>query len=65
MVLADGRIRTDGGVEFDTLSGAADTLTGKSNNGWEFWKVNLLGASVELARIREKYLSSKALGDLM
>jgi hypothetical protein len=41
-------------VEFDTLSGAADTLTGKSNNGSEFWKVNRQGKPVELAQIREE-----------
>lgn len=56
-VLADGRIRTENGVEFDTLSGAADTLTGKSINGWEFWCVNRPNGSSELARIREEHLT--------
>lgn len=62
-ILPDGRIRADGGAEFDTLSGAADTLTGKSNNGWEFWWVSRPAGLRELARIREEYLSSKDLGD--
>ena len=56
-VLSDGRIRTDDGIEFDTLSGAADTLTGMSNNGWEFWQVNRPEGPTELARIREEYLA--------
>lgn len=56
-VLPDGRIRTDNGVEFDTLSGAADTLTGKSNNGWEFWRVSQPEGLTELAGIRETYLA--------
>jgi uncharacterized protein with ParB-like and HNH nuclease domain len=58
-ILPDGRIRTEGGVEFDTLSGAADTLTGKSNNGWEFWRVDRPGGLRELARIREEYLAQR------
>lgn len=48
---------TEDGVEFDTLCGAADMLTGKSNNGWEFWQVQRGGEHTELARIREKYLA--------
>ncbi|MGH8923850.1 MAG: GmrSD restriction endonuclease domain-containing protein [Acidimicrobiia bacterium] len=58
-ILSDGRIRIDGGVEFDTLSGAADTLTGKSNNGWEFWRVEGLTGPRELARIREEHLAQR------
>lgn len=55
-ILPDGRIRTESGVEFDTLSGAADTLTGRSNNGWEFWRVSRREGSRELARMREEYM---------
>lgn len=36
---------------------AQDMLTGKSNNGWEFWQVQRGGEHTELARIREKYLA--------
>lgn len=57
-ILSDGRIRTESGAEFDTLSGAANTLTGMSNNGWEFWRVDGPTGPRELARIREEYLAT-------
>src|SRR5690606_11604718 len=50
VVLDDGQIRVDDGRVFETLSGAADTLTGKSNNGWEFWTVSRPNGRVALAR---------------
>ena len=56
-VLPEGRVRVESGKVFDTLSGAADSLTGKSNNGWEFWRVTRSGDSRELARVREEYLA--------
>lgn len=58
-ILPDGRIRTEEGVEFDTLSGAADMLTGRSNNGWEFWRVHRATGLRELARLREEYLAQR------
>ena len=56
-LLPPGKVRIEGGREFDTLSGAADHLTGKSNNGWEFWRVVRSGTWGELGRIREEYLA--------
>jgi hypothetical protein len=61
-VLPEGRIRIENGAEFDTLSGAADNLTGKANNGWEFWRVKRPGGPRELARIREEYLAEVGAG---
>lgn len=55
-VTSDGKIRLDGGRVFDTLSGAANKLTGQSNNGWTFWQVNRDGVWCELATIRQTYL---------
>ena len=59
-VLSDGRIRTENGVEFDTLSGAAGSLTGKSNNGWEFWRIRRPEGVRDLALIREEYLTVRS-----
>lgn len=56
-VLPNGSIRVESGKEFDTLSGAADNLTGKSCNGWTFWHVSRSEKLIELARIREEYLA--------
>ena len=56
-VLPEGRIRVDSGKVFDTLSGAADNLTGKSCNGWAFWHVIRSRGLLELGRIREEYLA--------
>ena len=56
-VLPEGRIRVESGKAFDTLSGAADNLTGKSNNGWAFWRVIRSERLLELGRIREEYLA--------
>ena len=55
-VLPDGGVRVENGSEFATLSGAADKLTGKSNNGWTFWRVDRADSSRELAEIRREYL---------
>ena len=56
-LLLGGKIRVENGREFDTLSGAANHLTGKSNSGWEFWRVARSDGSPELGRIREEYLA--------
>ena len=55
-VLPDGGVRLADGTTFDTLSGAADHVTQKSSNGWQFWQVARAGTWRELGRIREKYL---------
>jgi hypothetical protein len=59
-VTGDGNVTSDSGVEFDSLSSAAEALTGKATNGWEFWKIRSSGADRELARIREAYLEDSA-----
>ena len=55
-VLPDGRVRIADGTKFNSLSGAADHVTQRSSNGWQFWKVARDGAWRELGEIREKYL---------
>ncbi len=58
VVLTDGRIRIEDGTEFDSLSGAADALTGLSNNGWEFWRIDRDGDHRPLVAIREELLDA-------
>ena len=48
------------GSVFNTLSGAADKLTGKSNNGWTFWQVARDGGWHDLAAIRQEYLEKSS-----
>lgn len=48
---ANGQIRTEDGQVFNSLSTAADTLTGGSHNGWEVWTVPRLGA-VKIGALR-------------
>ena len=55
-LLRSGQVCIESGREFGTLSGAADHLTGKSNNGWDFWHVVRSGTWRELGQIREEYL---------
>ncbi len=60
-----GELTRDGKVcirqqNFDTLSGAARKLTGKSNNGWDFWQVKRDGEWHELGSIRRKYLEDES-----
>jgi hypothetical protein len=56
-VTAEGRIRLDGGSEFDAPSAAAiAALHVRSWNGWDFWRVNLPNGPVRLSRIRQDYL---------
>ena len=57
VLVSGGKVRIETGQEFDTLSGAADKLTGKSNNGWTFWQVGREGTWRELAAIRQEYLA--------
>ena len=57
-VLSTGGIGVEDGTEFDTLSGAADKLTGVSTNGWRFWRVTRAGGTRELGQIREEYLGA-------
>ena len=55
-VLPEGGVRVADGTTFDTLSGAADHVTQKSFNGWQFWQANRAGVWRELGQIREEYL---------
>lgn len=57
-VIEGGRLRLADGRVFDSLSGAADHLTGRSNNGWEFWSVDRAGGTKELADIRLAFLAA-------
>jgi len=58
-VTADGRIRLDGGGEFDSPSGAAiAALHVRSWNGWDFWRVVMPNGPIRLSRIRQDYLQS-------
>lgn len=57
VITPSGQVRVEDGRVFETLSGASDTLTGTSNNGWEFWRVNRPEGQVELARIRSAFIS--------
>lgn len=61
-VLADGRIKTSDGQVYETLSGAADNLTGKNNNGWAFWEADVAGQRRSLAMIRDQYLEGNGGG---
>ena len=40
---------------FDTPSGAAEKLTGRSINGWDWWSVLKDGREIKLSVFREKY----------
>ncbi len=58
-VTADGRIRLEGGGEFDSPSGAAiNALHVRSWNGWDFWRVVMPNGPIRLSRIRQDYLQS-------
>lgn len=59
-MLPSGGIRVENGMEFDSLSGAADKLTGVSTNGWTFWRVARADGTRELRQIREEYLALKS-----
>lgn len=61
-VLADGRILFDGET-YQTLSGAACAATGKSTNGWTFWRVDVDGDSKRLSRLRREFLGEFDSGD--
>lgn len=56
---SDGRIRAntqDGWKAFDSLSSAAQYISGGSKNGWEHWRrVNDDGTHTKLKDIREQY----------
>lgn len=41
-ILPDGRVDVDGQI-FDTPSGAARSITGKSENGWAFFRLSPTG----------------------
>jgi len=55
----DGRIRAktqDGWMAFDSLSSAAQFISGRPQNGWDHWRrVNEDGTRTQLKRIRERY----------
>lgn len=55
-VIEGGRVRVQDGREFDSLSGAADRLTQRSNNGWEFWSLDRPDDRRDLAAIRLEFL---------
>jgi hypothetical protein len=57
-IAADGDIVLSDGSRRTTPSGASDYLTGMSNNGWEFWRVDLVGDSRTLSEIRSTYLAT-------
>lgn len=62
VILADGRIRTADGSEYETLTGAADNLTGKTNNGWDFWQLDEVGSKRSLLTLRDEYLRTRVPG---
>lgn len=47
---------------YDTLSAAANALTGKSNNGWGFWSAERSGEEVPLTQIRREYINDSTAG---
>lgn len=49
LLMPDGSVRT-------TPSGAADVLTGASNNGWDFWRTDIPGDNRTLGEIRTAFL---------
>ena len=61
----DGRIRAktqDGWMAFDSLSSAAQFISGRTQNGWDHWRrVNEDGTRIQLNKIRERY--QKEVGD--
>lgn len=56
-IVAGGNVVTSDGQQYESLSGAGTALTGRANNGWEFWKVDRDGELVELAELRRKFLA--------
>lgn len=55
-ITPDRRLKA-GTTTYDTLSAAADALTGKSNNGWEFWSTVRDGQQTPLAEIRREFMN--------
>lgn len=55
----DGNLKHANGSVFKTLSGAADSLTGASNNGWAFWSVTTDNQSIPLLDLRANLLAAR------
>lgn len=57
---SDGRIRAktqDGWKAFDSLSSAAQYISGRAQNGWEHWRrVNADGSHTKLKEIRDQFM---------
>ena len=58
-LLPDGRLDVDG-VTYDSPSGAAKAVTGKSTNGWWFWRLEP-GSRRSLSDLLQEYVDQTTL----
>ncbi len=58
-LLEDGTVELDGEV-YTSLSAAAKTATGRTTNGWYFWKTETEKGLQRLQRIRREYTSDQS-----
>jgi len=61
-LLEDGTVELDGEV-YTSLSAAAKTATGRTTNGWYFWKTETEKGLQRLQRIRREYTSDQSSSD--
>ena len=61
-MLSDGTVELDGEV-YASLSAAAKMATGRTSNGWYFWKTETDKGLQRLRRIRQEYASGQPVED--